>query len=116
MADQTRPPTSPVFNVNGAPYVVLRPAVESLGLDFEAQLADLRRRAWATCVDVPTGDEHGRATGTEVVVDLRTWLMFLACLDADQVAAEARPALVAYQTETVNNALWGPLGRPGGSA
>jgi hypothetical protein len=102
MAHPPRPALDPVFYVNGESYVILRPAVETLGLDFETHLADLRARGWATCVEVPMVGLDGEV-GSVVVVDRRTWLTFLFCLDPGMVAERARPPLIAYQSESANN-------------
>lgn len=84
---------------NGKPHVVLRPALEAIGLDYSTQLAKLRSRSWACVGLCPTqipGDDQRRDV---VVVDVRTFLMLLATIDERRVAIEIRPTLVAFQNE-----------------
>jgi hypothetical protein len=85
--------------VDDEPHVVFRPAVESIGLDYSTQLRKLRERSWANRRDIPTVAEDGK-TRTMVTVDVRTFLMWLATVNENKVAAEIRPTLIAYQTET----------------
>lgn len=85
--------------VDGEPHVVLRPAVTSIGLDYPSQLRKLRDRSWANRCDIPTVAEDGKVRQM-VAVDVRTFLMWLATVNETKVAPEARPTLVAYQTET----------------
>ncbi|MER7813702.1 phage antirepressor N-terminal domain-containing protein [Streptomyces sp. NPDC006798] len=85
--------------VDGEPHVVLRPAVEAIGLSFPAQLRKLRDRSWANRCDIATVAEDGK-TRQMVAVDVRTFLMWLATVNENKVSATARPTLVAYQQET----------------
>ena len=80
-------------DVDGKPHVVLRPAIEALGLDFEPQRKKLSRRAWATTSlkEVVAADGKPREM---VTVDVRTFLMLLATIDAQRVKPEARPLLL----------------------
>lgn len=87
--------------VDGEPYVVLRPAVESIGLDYSSQLRKLRDRSWANRRDIPTVAEDGR-TRQMATVDVRTFLMWLATVNEVKVAESVRPTLVAYQNETTS--------------
>lgn len=93
--------------VDGAPHVVFRPAVESIGLAYSAQLRKLRDRSWANRVDIDTVAEDGK-TRQMVAVDVRTFLMWLATVNENKVAEAARPTLVAYQRETTTavEAYW----------
>nr|WP_272919698.1 phage antirepressor N-terminal domain-containing protein [Streptomyces sp. SID4945] len=85
--------------VDGQPHVVLRPAVEQIGLDFSTQLRKLRDRSWVNRRDIPTVAEDGK-TRLMVAVDVRTFLMWLATVNETKVAPEVRPTLIAYQRET----------------
>lgn len=85
--------------VDGEPHVVFRPAVEAIGLSYPAQLRKLRDRSWTNRSDIATVAEDGK-TRMMVAVDIRTFLMWLATVNENKVAAEARPVLVAYQRET----------------
>lgn len=88
--------------VDGKPHVILKPVVESLGLDYWAQVRKLRERSWACtalkAVQVP-GDFQRREM---VTVDVRTFLMLLATIDERRVAADVAPKLIAYQAEVAD--------------
>lgn len=84
--------------VDGKPYVVLRPAIERLGMDYSTQLKKLRRRSWAVVGLCPMTGTDGKEYQM-VTADARTFLMLLATIDEHRVSEEARPLLVAYQSE-----------------
>lgn len=88
--------------VGGRPHVILKPAIEALGLDYEAQRKRLYRRSWARTskmeVQLP-GDSQRREV---VTADTRTFLMLLATVDETRVREEIRPKLVAYQSEVAD--------------
>jgi hypothetical protein len=87
---------------NGKPHVLLRPAIERLGIDYSNQLRKLKGKSWASVVtstmQLP-GDNQSRE---HAVVDVRTFLMLLATIDENRVSKEARPLLVAYQSEVAD--------------
>ena len=93
--------------VDGQPHIVLKPAVEELGLDYSTQLAKLRQRSWATVGPSPMVAEDGK-TRLMAAVDVRTFLMWLATVNETKVADEVRETLVAYQRETTTavNSYW----------
>ncbi|RSN12865.1 hypothetical protein DMB42_11855 [Nonomuraea sp. WAC 01424] len=86
---------------NGKPRIILKPAVEHIGLDYPTQYRKLESKSWATVGLVPMVAEDGR-TRQMVVVDLRTFLMLLATIDEKRVSDAARPILVAYQNEVAD--------------
>lgn len=88
-------------DVGGKPNIVLKPAIESLGLDYSAQYVKLRNRSWATVGLCPMVAEDGR-TRDMVVVPVRTFLMLLATVDERRVAASVKPRLVMYQAEVAD--------------
>ncbi|MCY0962456.1 phage antirepressor N-terminal domain-containing protein [Streptomyces sp. H27-H5] len=87
--------------IDGQPHIVLKPAVESLGLDFSTQLAKLRGRSWATVGQSPMVAEDGK-TRVMTVIPVRTFLMLLATVNENRVNEVARPTLVAFQNETAD--------------
>ncbi|MFD7109090.1 phage antirepressor N-terminal domain-containing protein [Streptomyces microflavus] len=94
--------------IDGVPHIVLKPAVEELGLDYSTQLAKLRTRSWASVGQSPMqmpGDDQVRNL---IVVPIRTFLMLLATINENRVKASARPTLVAFQNETADaiEAYW----------
>lgn len=94
--------------VDGQPHIVLKPAVEDLGLAYSTQLRKLKTRSWAcvsqTDMQMP-GDDQTRSHTT---VPVRTFLMLLANVNENRVAEAVRPTLVAFQNETADaiEAYW----------
>lgn len=88
-------------DINGKPHVVLKPALDAIGLDYEGQRQKLAGKSWATTLLIKVVAEDGRAREM-VAVDLRTFLMLLATVDERRVAAHVRPALVAYQSKVAD--------------
>lgn len=94
--------------IDGLPHIVLKPAVEDLGLDYSTQLAKLKTRSWASMGQSPMqmpGDDQIRSV---TVVPVRTFLMLLATINENRVKAAVRPTLVAFQNETADaiEAYW----------
>lgn len=87
--------------IDGAPHIVLKPAIEELGLDYSTQLAKLRRRSWAVVGQSPTTGADGK-TYQMATVPVRTFLMLLATVNEGRVAEGVRPTLVAFQNETAD--------------
>jgi hypothetical protein len=94
--------------VDDQPHIVLKPAVEDLGLSYAAQYRKLQTRSWAsvaqTAMQMP-GDDQTRSHTT---VPVRTFLMLLANINENRVAEAIRPTLVAFQNETADaiEAYW----------
>lgn len=88
-------------DVNGKPWVVMRPALESIGLSFPTQLRKLRNRSWAVVAQRATTGADGK-TYEMTIVDLRTFLMLLATVSESSVAEAIRPKLIAYQREVAD--------------
>lgn len=86
---------------DGKPEVVLRPAVEGVGLAYNGQLERLRRSSWARVRMTRTRDVVGRHQEM-VTVDVRTFLMLMASVSETRVQAEVRPTLVAFQSEAAD--------------
>lgn len=87
--------------VDGQPHIVLRPAIEALGLDYKSQYDKLRSKSWAVMGMSPTTGADGK-TYQMVTVTVRTLLMLLATIDENRVAVHVRPKLVAYQAEVAD--------------
>jgi hypothetical protein len=79
----------------------LKPMCDSLGIDFSRQLRKLKGRSWATVVQRSTVAGDGR-TRDMVFVDSRTIPMWLATIDENRVAEEAKPKLITYQREAAD--------------
>lgn len=97
----------PSVLVDDVPHVVLKPVLESIGVDFSTQMRKLKSRSWASYRATPTTAADGKVYPS-VVVDVRTLLMLLASISEDRVAPAARPKLVAYQAEVADviEAYW----------
>lgn len=87
---------------HGKPFIVLKPALEHIGLDYKNQHEKLRRKSWACMVlrtmQIP-GDTQRREHAT---VDVRTFLMLLATIDENRVNPEVKDVLIAYQNEVAD--------------
>ena len=94
-------------DVDGKPHIVLKPALERIGLDYPTQYMKLRSRSWATVGQRPMVAEDGKIRDM-VVVDVRTFLMLLATIDERRVGEDVRPKLVLYQAEVADaiEAYW----------
>lgn len=94
--------------VDGQPYVILRPAVEALGLDWKNQHTKLKTRSWASVVQSTMqlpGDTQARIHS---LAPVRTFLMLLATVNEHRVPETVRPTLIAFQNETADaiEAYW----------
>lgn len=94
-------------DADGQPHIVLKPAIEGLGMDYATQYSKLRRRSWAVVGQRPTTGSDGK-TYQMVTVDVRTFLMLLATVDENRVPEHVRPLLIAYQREVADaiEAYW----------
>jgi hypothetical protein len=89
-----------LMDVDGAPHIVLKPAVESIGLDYWPQVEKLRKRSWAALASrqVQVSDQRREM----LTCSVRTFLMLLATIDENRVAKDVRAKLVAYQAEVAD--------------
>lgn len=94
-------------DVDGEPQVVLKPAIESIGVDYWTQKRKLDGKSWATIGMMPTVGADGR-TREMTTVDVRTFLMLLATINETKVAEDKRDLLIAYQAEVADaiEAYW----------
>lgn len=88
-------------DVNGKPWVVLRPAFAAIGLEPDRQIAKVRAQRWSTTSVTAVVADDGRNRDM-VIADLRTFLMALATIPASRVSESARPLLEAYQIEVAD--------------
>jgi hypothetical protein len=93
--------------INGQPHVVLKPAIEELGLAYSTQLRKLKTRSWATVTQADMVAEDGKIREM-ATAPVRTFVMWLAGVNENRVAIAHRPALVAFQNETADaiEAYW----------
>lgn len=84
---------------DGEPWVVLKPAIEALGLTWQPQHAKLKQRSWAVIKEITASGMDGKQYKmTCCTVD--TFLMLLATIHETKVRPDLQPTLVAYQRET----------------
>lgn len=86
------------MEVDGEPYVVFRPLVETLGLDYAGQFTKLNGKSWATVTKIVTVGLDDR-TREMTAINLKTLTMWLATIDENRVNEASRPLVVAYQNE-----------------
>ena len=86
-------------DIDGKPFAIFRPIVESIGLDYSSQIAKLKTRSWVNRRDIPTVAADGK-TRLMVAIDVPSLLMWLATVNEAKVAEAVRPLLVAYQRES----------------
>lgn len=86
--------------VDGKPHVVFRPLVESIGLDYRSQSRRLSGKSWAGMVKMTIPSKGGPQETT--CIDVRTLTMWLATIDENRVSEEARPLVIAYQSEVAD--------------
>lgn len=79
-------------------WVGVRGVSESFGIDASTQIAKLKGHAWATVGLRPMVAEDGKIREV-FCLDLDSFPMWLATIDAGRVADEARPKLIRYQRE-----------------
>lgn len=87
------------MQADGLQWASLRFMCDSLGINYTTQLDKLRRKSWATVCTRGTVAADGR-TRDMVMVDSKTIPMWLATIDENRVAEEAKPKLIAYQRES----------------
>ncbi|MGW5582816.1 phage antirepressor N-terminal domain-containing protein [Streptomyces sp. NPDC003857] len=93
--------------VDGQPHVVLKPAIEDLGLAYSPQLRKLKTRSWGVVTETVTTGADGKSYAMTVTT-VRSFLMLLANVNENRVAEHLRPTLVAFQNETADaiEAYW----------
>ncbi|HCG46504.1 MAG TPA: hypothetical protein DEV68_05935 [Corynebacterium flavescens] len=93
--------------VDGEPYVVFRPLVETLGLGYGSQTQKLTGKSWASVTKIVTVGADGR-NREMTVINLKTLTMWLATLDENRVNETSRPLVIAYQNEVAEaiEAYW----------
>ena len=86
--------------VDGKEWASITHVCEVLGIDSKSQRRKLHDKSWA-CGVMMTLQVSGQ--GREVfMVDRRTLTMWLATIDTNRVAPEARPTLEAFQNEAAD--------------
>jgi hypothetical protein len=93
--------------IDGHPHIILKPAIDDLGLAYSPQLRKLKTRSWGTVTETVTVAEDGKPRSMAATT-VRSFLMLLANVNENRVAEHLRPTLVAFQNETADaiEAYW----------
>lgn len=88
--------------IDGIPYVALKPVCESLGIDADSQAKRLKRQPWAvTVITTATGADGKHYDMT--MIDRRTFTMWLATIQTSRIKDNStRDLLTAYQCEAAD--------------
>lgn len=97
----------PLIEVGGQPHIVLKPALESIGVDYWTQVEKLRSRSWGRTGQCLVRQSDGRPRPV-ITCDVRSFLMLLATIDERRVGKDVAPKLIAYQAEVADaiEAYW----------
>lgn len=91
----------PVVMVDGEPMIMFSRAMETLGLNAEAQLRSLNRREWADIVFRPVAAEPGAPRRRTALVTVAVFTGHCMTVLSSTVAPRRREALRAFQRESV---------------
>lgn len=93
--------------IDGVPHVIVKPAVEDIGLTYSPQLRKLKRRSWGVVTETVTTGADGK-NYTMVATTVRSFLMLMSNVNEERVRPEVKPVLVAFQNETADaiEAYW----------
>lgn len=87
---------------NGRTWVAsLKRLCENLGVDYASQYTKLKSKKWATIVFNTTVGSDGK-NREMVMIDRRTFTMWLANIEPSRVREELRPKIEAYQCEAAD--------------
>lgn len=86
------------IEIDGEPWICLKPACEALGLSYATQKEKLNRRSWAVVPQRGTTGSDGK-TYQMTVMDRQTFVMWLATINEARVNSTSAPIIVAFQKE-----------------
>ncbi|WP_368870086.1 phage antirepressor N-terminal domain-containing protein [Proteus mirabilis] len=87
-----------VVNLNGEPYVPMRPIVEGMGLAWGAQFAKLKQRFSSSVSEIEMVAEDGKLRNM-VCIALRKLSGWLHTISPNKVKPEIRDKVIKYQEE-----------------
>lgn len=90
-----------IVELDGKPYIVLKPVFEAIGLQAHQQIANLQEQAWATTRVTRVVAADGKSRNM-IAADVRSFLMHLATIPVARVAEHVRPKLIDYQCEVAD--------------
>lgn len=85
-----------VRSSDGDVQVVIKTAVEALGLDYSAAMKRLKGSSWAVMAVMTITASDGKKYRTSTVSP-GTWIMFLATVEEKRVAEHLRPLVAEFQ-------------------
>lgn len=86
---------------DGKEWASPRHVCDTLGVNWGSQSVKLKNKSWATVAMITTVGADGKKREM-FMVDRRTLTMWLATIDTNRVAPEARPTLEAFQNEAAD--------------
>lgn len=86
------------IEIDGEPWICLKPACESLGIDYSTQRKRLEQAEWSTVGLSPTVAEDGK-NREMLVINRKTFVMWLATINPARVNSTSAPIIVAFQKE-----------------
>nr|WP_315242054.1 phage antirepressor N-terminal domain-containing protein [uncultured Albidiferax sp.] len=89
---------------NAQPYVVMKPLVTAMGLDWRSQYVKLAEKFGSTMVEITTVAEDGKPR-TMICQPLRKLPGWLYSLNPGKLTAALRPKVIRYQDEC-DEVLW----------
>lgn len=99
--------------IDGVVFVAVRPICETLGLSWSGQLERLKRSPWAVIARARTESrfspgQRKRPVRDTILVDRKTFTLWLATLDGDLLTLEHREQLESFQKESAEalDAYW----------
>lgn len=87
--------------IDGKPMVSIRHACIVAGIDPDTQARKLKRTSWATTVIMTGVAEDGKVRDL-LMIDRRTFTMWLATIDTNRVGPDARHIIEAFQAEAAD--------------
>lgn len=89
---------------NAQPYVVMRPLVTAMGLDWASQFVKMGQKFASTVVEITTVAEDGKPR-IMICIPLRKLPGWLYSLNPGKLSANLRPKVIRYQDEC-DEVLW----------
>ncbi|QOV97183.1 phage antirepressor N-terminal domain-containing protein [Rhodococcus pyridinivorans] len=90
--------TIPAAEVDGKPFVPIKPMCEAIGIDVDGQRRKLAEAEWAVTELISATGSDGKSYQM-VALDADHLPMWLATIQTNRIAEEARPVLIAFQRE-----------------
>ena len=89
---------------NGQPYTAMRPIVESMGLDWKAQLVKIKQRFSSVVGEITTTGKDGKQYQM-LCLPLKKLFGWLMTISPNKVKPELRDTVIKYQEEC-DDVLW----------